>query len=91
MSCCIKNVRPDLVRCQGMKRNESATEKEPSWQRCAETPVWLATEAAMSEDGHMSTMALCDECRRHFEEQSHIQCLFKRIPKLCYRPVAGTA
>lgn len=80
MSCCIKNAKPDVQRCQAVNRKGDGSDGSPVWQRCTEPPVWIATEAELSEDGHMSKMAVCDGCKQRLE-QSHIRCLFSRIPQ----------
>jgi hypothetical protein len=76
-----------------MKRNGDSADGNPVWERCTEPPVWLATEAELSADGYMSSMALCDGCRQLIEEEAQIPCLFKRIPKFQFRfrPAVRTA
>ncbi len=90
MDCCIKNARPDLNRCQAKKPNGNSTDGQTTWQRCAEPPEWIATEAEMSPDGYISSMALCDGCRQLLEKQSPFPCKFNRIQRSRCQAAAGT-
>lgn len=63
MGCC-NTVPPDLDRCQGTKRIENA-----GWQRCKESPAWVATDSQLGPEGLAIATSLCDECKQLFEKQ----------------------
>lgn len=71
---------PDLQRCQAeIKEGSFMTLGPRSFERCNNTPTWIATEAPRDDGEPSGSMSLCDSCREVCEKKLGDAAVFKKI------------
>lgn len=75
-------IPPDLDRCQSEIREGSFMTLGPrSYERCKNTPAFIAIETKAGKDGQRGSMSLCPECKAVCEKELGHAVEFKSITK----------